>query len=219
MDKKYFAGIVVLLAVVVLVAAVFPNFTGRVTADSVIISAEREIVYRQDGDYDVMLTFVFDSPIRGAVRVEELGVLGSGVEIIDWDYFENYEGEGQWLIPLEEPTDVLEVGYTARAFSGASIGAGSVIDRVESDRVTVVTVEIGGDMVFRASVPVCVGDANMDGVVDLQDFGILKNNFSGGGGWGDADFNGDGIVDLQDFGLLKENFGMTPSTGCSTRVA
>jgi len=52
-----------------------------------------------------------------------------------------------------------------------------------------------------------VGDANKDGVVDLQDFSILKANFGGSGGWSNGDFNGDGAVDLQDFGLLKANLG------------
>ena len=53
------------------------------------------------------------------------------------------------------------------------------------------------------------GDANGDGSVDLQDFGLLKANFgtTGGATWAMGDFNGDGNVDLQDFGLLKANFG------------
>ena len=53
------------------------------------------------------------------------------------------------------------------------------------------------------------GDANLDGAVDLQDFGILKSNFgaTSGATWGQGDFNGDGGIDLQDFGLLKGNFG------------
>ena len=53
------------------------------------------------------------------------------------------------------------------------------------------------------------GDANGDGSVDLQDFGLLKANFgvTGGATWAQGDFNGDGNVDLQDFGLLKANFG------------
>ena len=51
------------------------------------------------------------------------------------------------------------------------------------------------------------GDANKDGTVDLQDFGILKVNFGGPGCWSQGDFNGDGAVDLQDFGLLKASFG------------
>ena len=52
------------------------------------------------------------------------------------------------------------------------------------------------------------GDANGDGTVDLQDFGILKSNFgTTGATWAQGDFNGDGMVDLQDFGVLKGNFG------------
>jgi len=50
------------------------------------------------------------------------------------------------------------------------------------------------------------GDANMDGVVDLQDFSVLKDNF-GTKQMGDA--NGDNVIDLQDFGILKQNFGLS----------
>jgi len=52
-----------------------------------------------------------------------------------------------------------------------------------------------------------MGDANLDGIVDLQDFGILKANFGSVGGWRSANFNGDYIVDLQDFSILKDHFG------------
>jgi hypothetical protein len=54
---------------------------------------------------------------------------------------------------------------------------------------------------------VIFGDANRDGLVDLQDFGILKENFGEPGGWYQADFNGDDLIDLQDFGILKDHFG------------
>jgi len=55
------------------------------------------------------------------------------------------------------------------------------------------------------------GDANGDGVVDLQDFGLLKDNFglTEGATWGQGDFTGDGLIDLQDFGVLKDHFGHT----------
>ena len=59
----------------------------------------------------------------------------------------------------------------------------------------------------KVSHPLIPGDANFDGTVDLQDFGILKTNFGGPGGWAEGDFNADDTVDLQDFGLLKANFG------------
>ena len=53
------------------------------------------------------------------------------------------------------------------------------------------------------------GDANLDDIVDSQDFGILKDNFGLSGGWGQGDFNGDSIVDSQDFGIHKDHFGDT----------
>jgi serine protease AprX len=57
-----------------------------------------------------------------------------------------------------------------------------------------------------ATSPLVPGDANFDGAVDLQDFGVLKDHYSGAGGWAEGDFNGDGTVDLQDFGILKDHF-------------
>jgi len=63
--------------------------------------------------------------------------------------------------------------------------------------------------VFLAQVAEAIGgDANLDGIVDLQDFGTFKINFGESPrDWNQGDFNGDGLVDLQDFGILKEHFG------------
>ncbi|MEM8678122.1 MAG: endonuclease/exonuclease/phosphatase family protein, partial [Planctomycetota bacterium] len=50
------------------------------------------------------------------------------------------------------------------------------------------------------------GDANLDGVVDGQDFIAWNNNkFSNGNGWEEGDFTGDGIVDGLDF-VVWNNF-------------
>jgi len=51
------------------------------------------------------------------------------------------------------------------------------------------------------------GDANLDGQVDLTDFGILKQHFGAGPTRAEGDFNGDGRVDLDDFGIFKAAFG------------
>ncbi len=56
-------------------------------------------------------------------------------------------------------------------------------------------------------VPELPGDANQDGRVDLQDFGILKAHFGRAGGRSEGDLSGDGKVDLSDFGILKAGFG------------
>ncbi|MCB2183358.1 MAG: multicopper oxidase domain-containing protein [Desulfobulbaceae bacterium] len=67
-----------------------------------------------------------------------------------------------------------------------------------------------GGMQTRVTINACNGDIDGDGMVDLQDFGILRSQ------WGQictvdnpcsADINGDGSVDLQDFGILRVDFG------------
>jgi plastocyanin len=52
------------------------------------------------------------------------------------------------------------------------------------------------------------GDANLDTIVNLQDFNVLAGHFGQTGQqWETGDFNEDGIVNLQDFNLLAANFG------------
>lgn len=63
--------------------------------------------------------------------------------------------------------------------------------------------------------PPLAGDANLDGRVDIADFGILRTNLgmSKGGTWAMGDFTGDGKVDIADFGILRSNLGATsPAT-------
>ncbi len=53
------------------------------------------------------------------------------------------------------------------------------------------------------------GDANLDGSVDLLDFGVWRASFLGGSGdlgWADGSFNGDLAVDLVDFGIWRASF-------------
>lgn len=60
--------------------------------------------------------------------------------------------------------------------------------------------------------PTIAGDANLDGQVGPEDFGLLKDNFgSSTGNWSTGDFNGDGNVGPEDFGILKDTFGTSLS--------
>ena len=50
------------------------------------------------------------------------------------------------------------------------------------------------------------GDANLDGVVDGQDFIVWNNHkFTSGNGWCGGDFNADGVTDGQDFIVWNDN--------------
>jgi hypothetical protein len=60
--------------------------------------------------------------------------------------------------------------------------------------------------------PYSPGDANLDGVVDTQDFAIWNaNRFTSEAAWSRGDFNADGVVDGSDFNVwLKNRFERVP---------
>ncbi|MGD9634693.1 MAG: PEP-CTERM sorting domain-containing protein [Pirellulales bacterium] len=59
------------------------------------------------------------------------------------------------------------------------------------------------------------GDANLNGTVNIGDFGILQANFGGSGKiWTQGDFNKTGSVNIGDFGILQASFGQSvPAPG------
>ncbi|HRK32136.1 MAG TPA: PEP-CTERM sorting domain-containing protein [Tepidisphaeraceae bacterium] len=54
-----------------------------------------------------------------------------------------------------------------------------------------------------------LGDADLSGVVSLDDFTRLAGAFGTGTEWSQGDFNYDGAVDLNDFTALAANFGLS----------
>ncbi len=53
-----------------------------------------------------------------------------------------------------------------------------------------------------------VGDANLDGKTNFQDYIVLERNFGQANmGWEGGDFNNDGVVNFQDYIILERNFG------------
>ena len=51
-----------------------------------------------------------------------------------------------------------------------------------------------------------MGDANLDGATDFDDFPALAASFGERGGWSSGDFDGDGVVQFNDFLLLAANY-------------
>lgn len=51
------------------------------------------------------------------------------------------------------------------------------------------------------------GDANLDGVVNEADYGVLVANWGTGNTWSQGDFNFDSAVDTADFEILREYWG------------
>lgn len=59
------------------------------------------------------------------------------------------------------------------------------------------------------------GDANLDGVVDISDLGLLATSWQTAGNWLAGDFDASGFVDISDLGLLATNWqlGAMPALG------
>src|SRR5208282_3688634 len=55
-----------------------------------------------------------------------------------------------------------------------------------------------------------LGDANLDGTVNSEDFSLFSHNLGQTGMmWDDGDFNYDGTVNSEDFTLFSHNLGQT----------
>lgn len=63
------------------------------------------------------------------------------------------------------------------------------------------------------------GDANLNGIVNFEDFVQLSNNFNANETlWQDGNFNQDGITNFEDFVLLANNFGSMVPNGLAVVV-
>ena len=66
-----------------------------------------------------------------------------------------------------------------------------------------------------------MGDANVDGTVNVGDLGSLATNYgvTSGATWQQGDFNGDGAVNVGDLGSLATNYGMSVGGGGASPAA
>jgi len=110
---------------------------------------------------------------------------------------------GGWFVEVSDQTylaGVTSFGYATDGF----------IDFDYGDIMGATRVSLYADWIWQAvKIP---GDANLDGLVDGQDFTFLKANFGLGtpgspATWAMGNFNGDYIVDGQDFTIMKAHFG------------
>jgi YVTN family beta-propeller protein len=72
----------------------------------------------------------------------------------------------------------------------------------------------------RVAAPLALlGDINGDGIVDIRDYGIWRQNFGQADCGNAADLNGDCIVDIRDYGIWRQQFGQTGPTATPTPTA
>jgi hypothetical protein len=125
--------------------------------------------------------------------------------------------------PLNSTASLIATGYAGGAWTGPGItssSAATVAANVANTHKTAIgfaeasTFGIGtfaGQAVDSSAVLLrytVVGDANIDGTVDSNDFNVLAMNFNMTGAlWQQGDFNFDGVVNAMDFNAMSNNFG------------
>src|SRR5204863_2839268 len=106
---------------------------------------------------------------------------------------------------------------------GAWTGNGIVTDQASGNRTTLAVAEasqvlgssgglFGTESVDGTTVLVKYtygGDANLDGKIDISDYGRIDFNIPlGVNGWYNGDYNYDGKIDMSDYGIIDFNIGI-----------
>jgi hypothetical protein len=149
-----------------------------------------------------------------ALQIDTPG--GSTIDLADNSMIVDYAGASAITTVRNAITNAYNAGNWnnpgIRSFL-ANAGETAVGYAEASDLFSVFPAMFAGESVDSSSVLVVFtryGDANLDRIVNLQDFNRLAANFGQSGtDWSRGDFNFDGITNLQDFNKLAGNFGMS----------
>lgn len=157
------------------------------------------------------------------LRVTALSIdspAGSRIDLSDDRMIVDYGG-GVLTTPIADIRGFLQTGYNGGNWAGngitstsaaAASGTGSKtgIGYVEAiDIFPAFPGSFGGYAVDNTSVLLrytLMGDGDLNGTVNIDDFGRLASNFNTAGLWFKGDFNYDGSINIDDFGLLAANF-------------
>jgi hypothetical protein len=143
-------------------------------------------------------------------NVTDISLFGSGsLNVGTSQLFVNY---GSNPDPIANITGYLRTGYNGGLWNGGAIFSSAAAANSGSYAIGCAD---SGDPGNPASLAVdtveirytLLGDANLDGVVNGIDFGIVAANFNKGvSGWDQGDFNYDDVVNGVDFAMLAANF-------------
>jgi hypothetical protein len=141
--------------------------------------------------------------------INQLTIDTSGkFDITNGHFFINYSGNTDPVLTIR---GYLASGYNAGAWNGAGIDSSTAATNSHygigyadgADHI--VSGLSSGQIEVKYTL---YGDANLDGVVNGTDFGILAAHFGDQAtAWDAGDFNYDGVVNGSDFGVLASNFG------------
>jgi hypothetical protein len=125
------------------------------------------------------------------------GTGSSPLSTVSADLSQAYDG-GAW----NKPGLTSSIAKTSSGVTALGYGEASTLGLSTFDGLT-----LGGNAVLVKYT--LVGDTNLDGTVNFNDFSILQNNFSTPGNWTSGDFDYNGTINFTDFSLLQNNYGKT----------
>jgi hypothetical protein len=146
----------------------------------------------------------------GLATVTSLSVSGSGAFDVNNNHVIINYGSGP--DPISSIAALLKTGYNGGTWNGAGIDSSAAAANSASYGLGYADAADAGNPADLASGTIEVkytllGDADLNGVVNGVDFGILAANFNKGvTGWDKGDFNYDNVVSGIDFGDLAANF-------------
>lgn len=162
--------------------------------------------------------------LGGASRVVDLTMLASRLDLTDNALVIDYPGAS----PVSAVSGLLSAGYASGAWTGLGIVSSLAAGTTNRSVGLAEAADIGSPPLFVGQPAdttslllryTVTGDANLDRVVNIDDFGKLASNFNLPSRWSRGDFNYDGTTNIDDFGLLAANFNQSlPSGGLREAV-
>jgi autotransporter-associated beta strand protein len=143
------------------------------------------------------------------LKTPSLTISGTGVlDLTNSALIVDYSG----ATPLQTIRTLITQGYANGTWAGPGITtslAGTDKALGYADNASRGLANFAGQQVDSTSILVkytYLGDADIDGAVDVSDLGVLATNWQSSADWSGGDFNYDGFVDVTDLGLLATNW-------------
>jgi hypothetical protein len=150
------------------------------------------------------------APNTGASTISTINITPNGVlDLTNNHLFIDY---GSSADPISSVAALLKSGYNHRTWTGPGINSSTAAANSANYGLGYADSADPGNPANLSSGQIeikytLLGDANLSGVVDGADFGILAANFNKGvSRWDQGDFNYDNVVDGSDFADLATNF-------------
>jgi hypothetical protein len=155
----------------------------------------------------------------GSAQMSSLTITGNGVLDVNNDHIIITYGSAD---PISTIAGYIKSGYNGGAWNGPGIISSAARTPTNGSLYGVGYADGADGVVSGLSlgqievIYTLVGDANLDGFVNGEDFTILASNFNQAvTGWDRGDFNYDGYVNGEDFTMLAANFNQGDSGGAS----